>query len=272
MSRIVRPFVAMLLLALPCVAAQPNGTGGVSPSRAAPVADSLPSSAALQVLGRIPEPIDAARELPPPPRRAPRNAPASDTALVNGRPVNGGTPATGTALAAAISSDSTRAPEAGSAGDVPVPAPTQPVGVTPSPTLVMPDTLPPAAATSAAPNPVAPSASEPVVLTGTWCVQVAAPEERAKAVSRRDAAQSLLMLPFVIEHEAGLYKVRTRDTWNREAADAIKQRALGSGFQGVFLVERSASAPPEVAPPAKPAPKSTHKPARRPSSRSRKAR
>jgi hypothetical protein len=53
MSRIVRPFVAMLLLALPCVAAQPNGTGGVSPSRAAPVADSLPSSAALQVLGRI---------------------------------------------------------------------------------------------------------------------------------------------------------------------------------------------------------------------------
>jgi hypothetical protein len=119
---------------------------------------------------------------------------------------------------------------------------------------------------------VAPAATESAAATGTWCVQVAAPEERAKAISRRDAAQSLLMLPFVIDHEGGLYKVRTRDTWNREAAEAIKQRALGSGFQGVFLVERSASAPPEVVPPAKPAPKSTHKPARRPSSRSRKAR
>ena len=183
MIRVLRLVVAMLLLAWPCVAAQPNGSGGVSPSRAAPVADSLPSSAALQVLGRIPEPIDAARELPPPPRRAPRNTPASEGSLVNGRPVNGGTPATGTALAASTSSDSARAPEGASTGEVPVPVPTQPVGVTPSPTLVMPDTLPPTAPPAA---PVVPAAAEPAAATGTWCVQVAAPEARAKAVSRRD--------------------------------------------------------------------------------------
>ena len=122
-----------------------------------------------------------------------------------------------------------------------MPAPTQPVVVPVSSTLVMPDTLPAATASTT------PTLDAPTVASGTWCVQVAAPEDMAKAESRRDAAQSLLLLPFVIETEKGLHKVRTRESWTREAADAIRQRAIGSGFDGVFLVDRAAA-------PAKPAP------------------
>ncbi|MEY4374216.1 MAG: hypothetical protein RL760_382, partial [Candidatus Eisenbacteria bacterium] len=99
----------------------------------------------------------------------------------------------------------------------------------------------------------------PTSAAGSWCVQVAAPEERAKAESRRDAAQSLLLLPFVIETELGLHKVRTRDGWTREAAEAIKQRALGCGFEGVFLVDRAAVGAPTT-PASKPAVKPAVKP------------
>ena len=228
------------VLALPCAAAQ-NGAPSVSPSRAAPVADSLPSESALQVLGRIPEPLTAEQQTSAPARRPASSAPVAgrnavpDTRLVNGAPL-----ATSTSSSApSPSRDSSRASETGA--DVPVPAPTQPVVVPVSSTLVMPDTLPAATASTT------PTLDAPTVASGTWCVQVAAPEDMAKAESRRDAAQSLLLLPFVIETEKGLHKVRTRESWTREAADAIRQRAIGSGFDGVFLVDRAAA-------PAKPAP------------------
>lgn len=236
------------VLALPCRAAQ-NGAPSVSPSRAAPVADSLPSAQALQVLGRIPEPLTAEQQTSAPARRPALTTPvAGRNTVATERLVNG------TALAAAstvsppsASRDSARTSESGA--DVPVPAPTQPIVVPVSSTLVMPDTLP------AAPVRTTPTLDAPTVASGTWCVQVAAPEDMAKAESRRDAAQSLLLLPFVIETEKGLHKVRTRDAWTREAADAIRQRAIGSGFEGVFLVDRAAApvkvAPPKVAP-AKP--------------------
>jgi hypothetical protein len=248
-----RRFVLMLLAilaAVPCVAAQ-NGTPPASPARAAPVADSLPSDVALQVLGRIPEPLTAAQQTAAPARRAAapvagRNAVPSATPMA-GAPSVALVPAP--APTAPSPRDSARASEG--SGDVPVPAPTQPVTVPSSPTLVMPDTLPPVRTT--------PTLDAPTSAAGSWCVQVAAPEERAKAESRRDAAQSLLLLPFVIETELGLHKVRTRDGWTREAADAIKQRALGCGFEGVFLVDRAAVGAPTT-PTTKPAAKPAAKP------------
>lgn len=254
----------MLVVAMPCLAAQ-NGTPSASPARAAPVADSLPSNVALQVLGRIPEPLTAEQQTAAPARRADTPAPvAGRNAVATERGVNG------SPLAAAVippapapSSDSARTSDP--AADVPVPAPTPPVVAPASPALVMPDTLPPP------PVNASPTLDSPTSAAGTWCVQVAAPEERAKAESRRDAAQSLLLLPFVIETERGLHKVRTRDGWTREAAEAIKQRALGSGFEGVFLIDRShptAPSTPAVKTATKPVAKS--KPAaRKPRKRTR---
>jgi hypothetical protein len=55
------------------------------------------------------------------------------------------------------------------------------------------------------------------------------------------AAQSLLLVPMVIEREKGLWKVRTRDCQSREAADALRRRAIESGFEGAFIVK---GAPP----------------------------
>jgi hypothetical protein len=67
-------------------------------------------------------------------------------------------------------------------------------------------------------------------------LQVAAPAERDKASSRHDAAQSLLLVPMVIERESGLYKVRSRDCMTRAAADALRRRAIDSGFAGSFVI------------------------------------
>lgn len=263
MNRVTRMLSLLLIAVSPCTAAQ-NGTPAVSPARAAPVADSLPSAGALQVLGRIPEPLTAEQQVAAPARSPAERTPiAGRNAVAGNGTVNGkgnGTPLATTVtppvpVPTTTTRDSARTSEGGA--DVPVPAPTSPVVAPASPALVMPDTLP------AAPARVAPTLDAPTRAAGTWCVQVAAPEERAKAESRRDAAQSLLLLPFVIETEKGLHKVRTRDGWTREAADAIRQRALGSGFEGVFLVDRAA--PPEGAvPAAKPAVSAKPKPKAKP--------
>src|SRR5262249_29111264 len=83
--------------------------------------------------------------------------------------------------------------------------------------------------------------------------QVAAPEEKPKAESRRDAAQSLLLVAMVIEFEKGLYKVRTHDCMSHDAAEAMRQRATDSGFEGAFVLNaaaRPAPAPHVQKPPA----------------------
>ena len=68
--------------------------------------------------------------------------------------------------------------------------------------------------------------------------------EKEKADSRRDAAQSLLMVSFTIVPEKGYLKVRTTDCMGRDAADALKKRAVESGFDGAFLVDTNAAPPP----------------------------
>jgi hypothetical protein len=49
--------------------------------------------------------------------------------------------------------------------------------------------------------------------------------------------------PFTIVPEKGYLKVRTRDCMSREAADALKKRAIESGFDGSFLIDTNAPPP-----------------------------
>jgi hypothetical protein len=215
--------------------------------------DSLPTVEAERVLATIPEPLSPSQQVPP----------AAGTGTLVAR-----------APEAAYDTLRTASPSAGDSAAVPVPAPTQPLGTNPEVTLTMPDTLtaPAAAATGAGTAPPAttsPATTEPQPPAGApaapsstaecWRVQVAAPEEKAMADSRSEAAQSLLLVPMTITFEKGLYKVRTRDCMTRDAADALKQRASASGFTGAFLINSAAAAPAASKPKAKSKPKSTPK-------------
>lgn len=203
------------------------------PAHASAAVDSTPSADAIRVLAAIPEPLTPSQQVSPP-ERAGRTltmaAPESayDTLRIE------------------------RAADEDSAG-VPVPATTQPLGNSASGTLVMPDTLSaPAVAPPEVQAPAKPPVTQPRV-AGKECLrlQIAAPDERAKAESRQEAAQSLLVVPMVVEFEKGLYKVRTRDCMTRESADALKRRATDSGFPGSFVVNTA------VTPPTTPAHKRT---------------
>ncbi|MFM7232082.1 MAG: hypothetical protein ACKO3S_08860 [bacterium] len=187
---------------------------GAAPS--SPVADSLPSPTALRVLARIPEPVPADRVVAPAPTPA-RRAAAPEAAY-----------------------DTLRT------GDVPVPSPTTPFTPPPPPVVLPPEPAAPVA-------PTAPAAPAAPADGSCWRVQFAAPADSTLAASRREAAQSLLLVAASVEFERGLYKVRSRDCMTREAADAVKRRATESGFEGVFLLDASvrASEPPAT----KPAPK-----------------
>jgi hypothetical protein len=67
-------------------------------------------------------------------------------------------------------------------------------------------------------------------------VQVGAPAQAARARSLRAAAQSLLLAPMVELHEGNRWKVRSRECFGRAAAESLRDRAIASGFNGVFLV------------------------------------
>lgn len=254
---------------------------GETPPTGAP-RDSTPSADAERVLATIPEPLSPSQQVPPPAdvnARTPAsagapagaNAPASPNApapaganAAPGTPESAGTPGTITMRAPEAAFDTLRAdrePAAEADGDsarvsVPVPSPTHPLGSTPGGTLTMPDTLaaPPVSPPPATAPTTPPVATAPPKAGGSgpcWRLQVAAPVEKAQGESRRDAAQSLLVVPMVVEFEKGLHKVRTRDCMSREAVDALKKRAIDSGFVGVFAVNTGAT----IAAPAKPKPK-----------------
>jgi len=250
--------------------------------------DSMPTPDAIRVLATIPEPIPASQFVPPPfvTRHAP--AVASDTLRAGGmvsRPAPGAmfdslrTDTHRSALAPASSFDTLRAESEGIVTDsanVPVPAPTEPLGQHGG-TLTMPESLsvaPPE--TTAATTPSQPEAtttpatpleattvipSQPLADGSCWRVQIAAPAELAEAESRRDAARSLLVARMVIEPANNLYKVRSEGCLTREAADALRKRAVDSGFEGAFVVNTGAQVPDQPAahkatakPPAKKAP------------------
>jgi hypothetical protein len=205
-----------------------------------------PSPEAQRVLARIPEPLTPAQQA---------LNPVQDTSLARGR-----------AVAPAAAYDSLQA--------APVPQATSPLGAEAT-TVTMGETTaaatsPAGAGTGAPAGPATGSAapagaaagatagatasaaaSAPAAaVSGTaagekspcWRVQVAAPleSEKDKADARLEAAQSLLVVPFTIVPDKGYLKVRTRDCMTRETADALKKRAIDSGFDGAFLVDTSA--------------------------------
>jgi hypothetical protein len=49
-----------------------------------------------------------------------------------------------------------------------------------------------------------------------------------------EVARSQLLLPFVIERESGLFKVRVRECLSAAAASDLRRRAVESGFAGAF--------------------------------------
>jgi len=237
------------------------GLGAGRPIEPVPaVIDSSPSPEALRVLANIPEPLAPAEQaLNPRPQAPPASAtsPAAASDTLRGHR---------TVVAPEAASDTlrvVRTPE-NEPSSVPVPAPTQPLGSQPG--VAMPETLSSSApATTGASETGAPStatpasapatpASPPTAATGgkepCWRLQVAAKVERADAEIRLEAAQSQLVIPLAIVTEKGYFKVRTRDCLTREAADALKKRAIESGFADVFLVDTNA-------PPPKPASRPT---------------
>jgi hypothetical protein len=190
-----------------------------APRVTATAPDTVPSRAAEEVLGTIPEPLKAEERVPPP--SSPSGAGVAG-AFVPAEPDSSG---------AVAEPDSARA-------GIPVPAPVPVLGDRPSPEIVTtPDTLSHAASAPTVP-PAATSRRSPATPAAgpdtCWRVQVAAPAERAKAERYLAAAQSQLLVPMVIEKDRGLCKVRTRDCLGGPAADALRRRALQAGFEGAF--------------------------------------
>jgi hypothetical protein len=195
---------------------------GTAPPAPAPVArpigansDSLPSADALAVLASIPEPLAADSGAPAPAGRGVRSEP----------------PATRVDSSAARPSSPTSAEADSSA---PVPSPTVPLGSGPQSTTAPPPELP---ALPLAPPPMTPHPPPAATPPDTcWRVQVGAPLDRTKGKQLRDASESLLIVPMIVDRESGHWKVRTRDCLPRETAENLRARAVASGFKGVFLV------------------------------------
>ena len=178
--------------------------GRHAPATALATVDSSPSRDALAVLATLPEPL------------------RSDSAGEAGATGGGGA---GSDSAAAATADTATADTA--RAGVPVPEPTVPLGEGTAGAA-----LPESALVPRVP-PARPKAAEP---DSCWRIQVGAPREQAKAQTRREAAASQLLVPFVVERERGRYKVRSQDCMDRATAGALKARARRSGFSGVYLI------------------------------------
>ena len=203
--------------------------------------DSLPSREALEVLKSIPEPLPPGERVPAPPRSALAADPTVESAADSSA-----------APADSAAADSSGADSRSDAGQVPIPSPTVPLGdrqgslTRPADTLA---TSPGGGATgrspstpagngaAPAPGAKAPPAAPPALSAAAdscWRIQVAAKPEAARAQALRDAAQSQLLVPMVIEIEKGLHKVRSRDCLGAAAAERLRHRALAAGFAGTF--------------------------------------
>jgi hypothetical protein len=173
------------------------------PASQAAAIDSGPSPDANAVLQTIPEPLKPGERVPAADRPA---APVDTT---------------------------TQTPADTSHDDVPVPAQTSALGERPPGSAATTTATPPPAAAAAPAFMTGPKVNAPPP-DSCWRVQVAAPAEEDKAKEMRDAAISQLLVPMVIDQEKGLYKVRSRDCMSGAAADALRKRAVTSGFAGAF--------------------------------------
>jgi hypothetical protein len=206
-----------------------------APTAAAGI-DSGPSAEALAVLARIPDPIAAGQRVPAP-----------EPGELTAPPGEGSAPAEG-AAAEGAPADSAPAGSPATPSEVPVPTPTAALGERPA---AVPDSTgamsapPPAAAPaeSTHKNPPAEIPAEPphpVVAAPPpeggvcWRVQVVASTNRRAVEEVRATAESVLLVPMVVEQEGGLLKARTRDCMDEAAAESLKQRARATGFPGAF--------------------------------------
>jgi len=166
-----------------------------------------------RVLDSIPEPLAAGERVPPPAAGLEMAAPAASydsLRLATPPPTDG--------------------PDA-----VPVPAPTQPLGDSPG-SIERSRAADSAAAAAAATAPAAPAAPSKAVSDTCWRVQVAAPAEQERAQSLRAAAESQLMVPFVVERDQGLWKVRSAGCLDGARSESLRRRADLAGFAGVFRI------------------------------------
>lgn len=213
--------------------APPTVHGAVATAPGTPVpagTDSSPSSEALAVLGTIPEPLSPAERVPAPAEAAPVVAPAAaQSGAASATDTGAVAPADSASTARA---DSVSSPADSTRGQVPIPAPTQPLGERPGAdgrglpdSVLVPTTRPPPApATGAQPD-------------TCWRLQVGAPPEKAEAEALESVASSQLLATFVIELEKKRYKVRTRDCMEHGAVLALRARAEQSGFKGTFVIK-----------------------------------
>jgi len=213
--------------------------GGTVPS------DSLPSDEARAVLRDIPEPLAADEQVEPP-----------DSLVRESEREVGPDPSP---------ADST---------GVPIPAETAPLGERPGAVRsVFSDSA--GAAPGAKTAPAGPAGGPPstapaaAVPDTCWRLQIAASSGREEAAAKRGAAESQLLVPFAIEVEQGRHKVRSRDCLTRTVADALRGRALLSGFPDAFLVRMGPDGKAISAAPPRPAPASKPVPARKPATKRR---
>ncbi len=206
----------------PAGSAPGAAAGRHAPATAPATVDSSPSRDALAVLATLPEPLPESERVPPPGAAAAPAPLRSDSAGEAGATGGGGA---GSDSAAEATADTATADTA--RAGVPVPEPTVPLGEGTAGAA-----LPESALVPRVP-PARPKAAEP---DSCWRIQVGAPREQAKAQTRREAAASQLLVPFVVEREKGRYKVRSRDCMDRATAAALKARARRSGFSGVYLI------------------------------------
>ena len=123
-------------------------------------------------------------------------------------------------------------PVPGAVDTAPIVAPAQTPGQTqpaPGAPLSAPAPSPPA------PGP-APTPGSAPGNGGRWRVQVFASPDLAAADSVAKAASALLQATYAIEYEGTLYKVRLGSFASEEEAQALRERAVRSGYPGAFRV------------------------------------
>jgi hypothetical protein len=127
--------------------------------------------------------------------------------------------------------------ELGSIPD-PVPGPGSPAPIESAPLAPGLDPTAPSApsAGAVAGGPAAPSGTGTTSASGIWRVQVFASPDRAQADKVGREASGRLGVPYVLDRDGDLVKVRLGSFAREEEAQALKERAVRNGYPGAFRV------------------------------------
>lgn len=226
-----------LLIAIPLLAgcahvpaSSTTSSAQVPPSAAA--VDSGPSPDANAVLATIPEPLAQGQKVAPAtpaPGESPARAPIPAATATGAGAIAAGaaTGAHDTASVPGAVDTAVMVPADTVRADVPVPAPTQPLK--PAPTIA-------AGALIASQPPPPPPAPEKAGPDTCWRLQVGAPAGKDEAEKVRKAAESQLLVPFVVQFEKQRYKIRTQDCLDAAGVESMRRRAQLAGFPEAFRV------------------------------------